>query len=131
MKRLLVRGGVLLTALLCLGTAGYAGQVWWARRVAHTGFMMELNPWRAPQLPPGVCWQEVWLVHVLHSWREAPWYGQGCKGVWIPRRAYYELLRDDCGIDPGNTPSAWDAWLDAHPDRVWDENRKRLMERKP
>jgi hypothetical protein len=34
------------------------------------------------------------------------------------------------GQDLGNNPDAWDAWFKAHPNLVWDEQQKRLVEPK-
>lgn len=34
-------------------------------------------------------------------------------------------------LDLGNAPDAWEAWFRAHPNLVWDEKQKRLVNEKP
>ena len=132
-----VRVLVVLTVLLCLGMGGYAGQVWWAKRIAERVFQEEArHPFR-PFLdyshdPKFVRCNRVWF-----QWDEAPWYGMYVedkiyfKDGWVPRRTFYELLKLLTGEDLGNDPSVWEAWFRAHPDLVWDEKLKRLVERVP
>lgn len=42
-RRIVVRLAVVATALLCLGMAGYAGQVLWARRIAERLVSLEIR----------------------------------------------------------------------------------------
>ena len=128
MRRWLVRSLVVLTALLCLGTVGYAGQVWWARKIARAVIEDPSNGWpSAHSVPPENCLQE---------WREIPWYGMthpftssnGFCPAWIPSRTGREILVLLTGVDLGSDPDAWEAWFKDHPNLVWDEKLKRLVE---
>ena len=145
MRRWLVRTGVVLTALLCLGTAGYIGQVWWARKVAATWLPGGQDPlivyyqtgpmvqqaslaWETPQ-SRRVC---------LEWWRLTPWYGKygdiikgPLKPRWFPRRTYRDYLALMVGWDLGDDPAAWEAWFRAHLNLVWDKQRKHLVELSP
>ena len=140
LPRWLVRTGVVLTALLCLGMAGYLGQTWRARRLAT--LWAETYSHVAPQ---GM--RQANASSWLYDWNNTPWYGKwgGApllidigddtphqfimytgKRRWIPRRTYYELLMLVTGQDLGNDPSPWESWFKAHPNLVWNEKLKRL-----
>jgi hypothetical protein len=129
---------VLLTAFLCLGTVGYAGQIWWARRLVL----------KYPIPFPMSCWggrekDEVAVLSSINLWRSTPWWGVWtCDNndevfakrrtyVWVPRRFYLERLKSVSPEDVGDNPSAWEAWFKAHPNLIWDEKQKRLVEPKP
>jgi len=129
-SRWLVRGLVIGTALLCLGVAGYAGQVWQAKRIA--------SEWRSSQYyrtNP----REALKSHILW-WPKTPFYGEwgdlwetlhGLHHFWMPRRTHYEILKLLAEEDLGNDPSAWEVYLKDHPDLVWDDQLKRLVDGKP
>ena len=125
------RALVILTALLCLGVGGYAGQVEWARHVARDELRRFEHPTRH-----AIQGADLSLARILKGWMETPWYGhrsrppsQGTLGdlspmflfvryddsAWIPRRAYRELAVLVAGEDLGNDPAKWESWLKAHP----------------
>ena len=108
-----------LLALLALG--GYAGQAWWAKRVAWMAQQaLEASSARAPRD----------YRFVVATWRQAPWYGEwDPRYGWIPRRARYEFARLVTGRDLGDDPDAWEAWFREHPNLVWDAKGKRLVDR--
>jgi len=127
-----IRIVVILTALLCLGLAGYEVQVWWAGRVARKVLPI-LHPFE--DLPKGTTPVSC-ILGCIHDARRLPWYGRwyGFKhgpAVWMPKRTYSELLRLTTGQDFGENLDTWEAWLKAHPDLIWDEKLKRLVEGKP
>ena len=145
MKRLWPRLALILTAFLCLGTAGYAGRAWWAKENARDCYRS--NRSIAHPIP----------MDLVVSWKLAPWVGDmGDPGAlsfaggdfgpsfpthacglwsirhpfrkyWFPRRTYYELLKIVTGLDLGNNPATWEAWFKTHPNLVWDVKRKRLV----
>ena len=139
--RWLVRAGVILTALLILGTGTYFMQVWRARNLAaRWAKAYSLAPQGAHRADPA-SW--------ISQWNDAPWFrvwGCGTPALfdthatrfvmysfrerWVPRRAYYELLMRVTGQDLGNDPQAWKVWLEAHPNLVWNEKLQRLVEPK-
>ena len=135
-SRWLVRSMVVLTALLCLGTAGYCGQVWYAKRLAREALRYSL--WRISGLPPDRGKAEQFVGDTLAQWRDTPWYGwlfsegKWCFGVddalWIPKRAYYEEFKLVSGDDVGNDPSAWETWFRAKPALLFDMERNRLVQ---
>ena len=142
-SRWFVRTLVGLTVLLCLGTAGYVGQVWWAKRVLHR-WHSELA-WvqldriaRGPDQPPVVevfCYGWPGFVSWINDWRECGWYGRiyshqehSTLDGYVPRDVYYEMMKSVTDQDFGNNPDAWEAWFQGHPNLVWDEKRKRLVE---
>lgn len=47
---------------------------------------------------------------------------------WTPRRVSYEILKLLSKQDLPNDPDAWEAWLKAHPNLVWDDKLKRLVD---
>jgi len=122
--------------VLVLGVAGYAGQVWWARRIkCQLPYHRQLLAWNITDAESVVQW-------TLAGWRRSPWWGEWvCDNndpfapqkthVWVPRRFYYERFRVISGDDVGNDPDAWEAWFKAHPNLEWDETQKRLVEPKP
>ena len=127
---------VVLTLLVCLGTGGYAGQAWWANRLA-------LRAWSDAAEFDGSFCRLTELDNRLEevdNWRHEPWYGWVQWGIadmenplekvyrWWPRRSHYELLKSLTCHDFGNDPDAWEAWFRAHPKLVWDERRKCLVE---
>ena len=146
-SRWFVRALVVLTVLLCLGTAGYMGQVWWAKRVAEDNCLLKSFFLYGKFL--GRCPPPFWErgdkapSYYFEWWRSDPWYGSWettsttKNGVpviqrhWIPRRTHYEVLKNETGLDFGNDPDAWEAWFKAHPNLVWDDKRKRLVEGPP
>ena len=136
MKRLLVRWGVLLTALLCLGMAGYAGQVWWARHLAHqfhgdVASSFKKFHFRSTDVPNVA--SHAGMVNLMAiSWKASPWYGewQPAFHQWFPRRMYREFLRLQTGRDLGDAPEAWEGWLRVHPDLVWDSRLGHLVDPK-
>ena len=140
-KHFLIRMGVVLTALLGLGTAAYTGQVWWARRVGSSGIRVDpphAHPcFTAPFMDFRAWWSafphgkrsRVTPSGLVDLWIECPWYGyRGECYLWVPRRSYFECLRSLSGQSLPNDPFAWKAWLKAHPNLVWDETLKRLVE---
>ena len=132
MRRVLVRTGVGLTALLCLGTAGHAGQTWWARRIA----LRDAQFLGAPRLSSDGRRElpNEQGAYFLDSWRKTPWYGipfAGGSDLWMPRRVWYERLRLLTGQDFGPELGAWEAWFKAHPVLVWDPKLKHLVEPRP
>ncbi len=117
----IVRLGVVLTALLCFGMAGYAGQIWWAKRVISP--FVKGFAGKTPDQKSAV------LQKVPFEWRSHPWHGSWKPGFgWLPRRIYYEYLKQTTGLDLGNSPDAWEAWFKAHPNLIWDERLRRLVE---
>ena len=115
MSRRLVRSLVVLTALLCLGMAGYGGQVWWAKELAAEFRYSFLEGADDPSPSKHV------LVRV---WKTVPWYGEVAPRAapsmfsgeragrsWMPRRTYYELMKRRTARDLGNDPGAWEKWL--------------------
>ena len=134
-SRWLVRSLVILTALLCLGTAGYAGQVWWARQnVLHeiVNMNFKMNAEEEANWDGSVEAQQQATARVLsleiQFWQECPFYGRWYGSQWYPRRTHFEVLRCITGLDLPNDPSAWESWFKAHPNLVWEEKRKRLVE---
>ena len=133
--RWIPRALVVLTALICLGVGGYAGQGWWARKIANDHapfFYCEGAGGRgvnAHAHHSGI------HLDLLRSWRGCPWYGErgwfsDSNGkVWIPRRYYRESLIVLTLQDLGNDPTAWETWFNAHPNLVWDEDQERLVDR--
>jgi hypothetical protein len=102
----------------------------------------------ALDLPDHMLWKEksIWMLRLpleecqptfvaehLAAWKLTPWhgdfYGRNLKR-WKPRRTYFEFFRRITAADLPNTPSAWEAWFKAHPNLVWDEKLKRLVEGK-
>ena len=158
------RALVVLTVLVCLGVGGYAGQVWWARRMAEDIITTTFSIPGFNLVQPGLDLD--WPHSLKKEWGDVPWYGRfGCFGVnfhtiqkkaimgrpasgvigtthsspyihlnswvWHPRRTYFEVLKLMTGESLPNDPSAWETWFETHPDLVWDEKRKRLVEPKP
>jgi hypothetical protein len=128
----LVRSIVVLTVLLCLGVAGYAGQTWWARRCGA-----ELGYWDDSQEERGFGGPIVFAPHgpswtvqeFLGHWQDCPWYGWRDRYGYYPRRTYYEFLIRITTQRLPNDPDAWEAWFKAHPHLVWDEKQMRLVDR--
>ena len=129
-SRWLIRSLVVLTTLLCLGTAGYAGQVLWAKRVAA-------EPWIVTGTTPyglertradtALMWEsDPTRAGLIRTWRSLPPWGAWWDGRWYPRRAYYEALKRWTGQSLPNDPSVWEAWFRDHPDLVWDDEQKQL-----
>ena len=145
MKPWLVRSLVVLTALLCLGMAGYAGQVWWAKRVAPRiaeDYFSGEGRWGADEADFLSYWDEHQAQQLLKDWRQTPWYGNRVTlelrycyidypVVWVTPRGYEEVAKAATGQDLGNDPDAWQAWFRAHPNLVWDDKQKRLGAGKP
>ncbi len=141
MRLLVVRLAVVATALLCLGAASYAGQVWWAISVSDR-FLALIESKK-----DGAFWGKVHWRRVANDWKATPWYGMfqghlylpGDEGginlgiescAWIPRRTYYEIMSALTEGPAPNNPAAWEAWFKAHPDLVWDEKQRRLVDAK-
>jgi len=127
-KSWLVRFRIVLAALLCLGVAAYAGQMWQAKRVASIraalwGMQIPLTRYRSDAEKFG---------ELLREWRRSSWHGKWFRGSgklrWIPRRTHYEEMKLITGQDLGNDPAAWESWFKTHPNLVWDERQKRLAE---
>lgn len=126
-----VRSLVVLTALLCLGLAGYAGQIQVSKRLGRR-MHREAGAHGAGSVKP-IIEQTLWeWQHTGWSGRADPLFGghwYDVSGIaWLPRRTYYEFLKLYTGEDLGNDPDAWEAWFKAHPNLVWDEKQKRLVE---
>ena len=81
------------------------------------------------------------LLSMMTDWETCPWYGRQVFNdvsderwkTWLamprwPRSAYYELAKLLTGQDLPNDPDAWKAWFKAHPNLVWDNKQKRLVE---
>ena len=121
--RWLPRALVVFTVLICLGVGGYAGQVWVVRMSASDAVERGRKIGRFED-----------LQSICGIWRKTPWYGfwfwDGEHGWW-PRRSHYEILKMLTGLDLGNDPAAWEAWIKAHPNLVWDEKRKQLVDAPP
>ena len=47
------------------------------------------------------------------------------------KRTYYELFKSMATQEMGNDPDVWEAWFKTHPNLVWDDKQKRLVEPKP
>ncbi len=133
-SRWFVRAILVLTVVLCIGTACYTAQAWWAKQIASEE-----------------CLQDVWFSHeeglclftgyacdhsipVLPWWRECPWYGVfgrdatlQRKRSWLPRRTFREILVRATRRDFGDDPAAWEGWFKAHPDVVWDSAQGGLV----
>ncbi len=132
-SRWLVRSLVILAALLCLGMAGYAGQVWWARRIANStyGAICAFDEMSHGASPYCMGSQEFFT-----AWRACPWWGYLGENPrtgsprWHPQRAFLEHLRSISGVNLPNAPDAWEAWFKAHPELVWDDKLKRLVDPK-
>ena len=125
MKRLAVRLSVVLTALLCLGVFGYAGQVWWAKRTSSLILIKIREPAIHSKGPYVTRFVD---DDYVSRWKDCPWYGQWHRGAWLPRRAYYEKAMTLTGQSLPNSPIVWQAWFKAHPDLVWDRQQMRLVE---
>ena len=116
-----------LTTMLCLGTAGYFGPTWWARRVAGKMYSTDLALALSRNAVKGN--ERAAFQIFLLGWREDPWCGYPAPGIiWYPRRTRYELAKLATGLDLGNDPDAWMAWFKAHPNLIWDYHLKRLVE---
>ena len=142
-QRWLVRTGVALTALLCLGVAGYAGQVWWAREVAkklpsplyETGILRVRD--RTTFQEDDTLEEDEDYACILSTWKTWPWHGRFelsrfitvRTNAWIPRRAFREVLTAHFGVDLGDDPSAWESWIRSHPILLWDKQEKRYVAR--
>ncbi len=127
MKPWMIRTSVVLTALLCLGTAGYAGQVWRARKMADriatvTALSQSFD---TPIQING--------IEIVNAWRDTPWYSNSWNGTmgWCPRRTYFEYLRLLTGLNLPNNPDIWEAYFKAHPNLVWDDRLHRLVDPQP
>ena len=119
-----VRVAVALTGLLCLWTAGYAGHVWWARRIA------EDDDYRY-QVGIRIHWGD--YEYFIDRWRTCPWYGCDSEYQvgWITRRVYFESLKSVTRQDFPNNPDVWEAWFKVHPNLHWDDKRKGLVDGEP
>ena len=108
---------VVLTALVCALVGGYAGHVWWARRLAREHL-------------PGLLRSST-LSDFFTQWRECPWYGLRGRGPdpWIPRRTFRELLVAATGQDLGDDPEAWKGWFRQHPVLIWDKKFGHLVDK--
>ena len=127
---------VILTALLCLGVGGYAGQVWWAKRLATTEYSNLVEVSNDKDSPLN------WILYDVNAWKRTPWCGdfyfQHSGGLlrrgspynplWRPRRWWYENLKLTTGKDLSNDPQCWEAWLNTHPSIRWDAKQKLLVE---
>ncbi len=142
-NRWVVRSLVVLTALLCLGVVGYFGQVWWASHLASkrypifhfeivtagitTGGETVLGLGFSDPKPDAI------LASHLRMWRRTPWYGSyeplGTGICWIPPGYYLDMLKRVTGQDLPNNPDVWEAWFNTHPNLVWDEKLKRLVDK--
>ena len=140
-RQWLVRSLVVLTALLCLGLAGYGGQVLWAKRVgtsqaaldaSHqvTDLHIEFHRIDGTEESRSIASEG---ANAIRLWRNYPRWGKWnwIRGGWFPRRAYYEFLKRETGEDLGNDPDPWEAWFKEHPHLIWDETLNRLVEPKP
>ena len=140
-SRWLPRALVAGTIMVCLGVGGFVAQSWWAKQVSEDVLTLA---WNMNQAGPRFYSPKVHLKH----WRAMPLWGRfgtfplptagtqsrfafGSDRLWAPRRTYYEMFKSLTGEDLGNDPSAWEAWLNAHPNLVWDEKRKRLVDASP
>ena len=70
----------------------------------------------------------------VQTWRSMPWQGwiearDPNRKEWHPKRFYYEFFVLLTGQHLGNDPDAWEAWFKAHPNLIWDEKQKRLVDR--
>ena len=129
MIRWMPRALVALTILLCLGVGGYAGQVWWARRVVSGKNLYEMDSVLDDVDLRSLAPDSGYLKGIYEGWIECPWSGRRNRdGVWIPKRAFYEGMSQLTGQILPNDPSAWEAWFKAHPNLVWDDKQKRLVE---
>ena len=123
-----IRARIALAALLALGPAVFAGQTTWARHIAAVSVREEIEAGRDPRTGDLDC-NEV-CARALVKWRTVPWYGvHDAQFLWVPRRAYHELFLRMTGADLPDGPEAWAAWLELHPDLVWNEDLKRLADR--
>jgi len=135
-KRWSVRLAVVLTALLCLGVAGYVGQTRRGERIAS--LFVDTYGAYPPTWNRNAC-PEPSVSDVVWRWRRCPWYGEcvnvplqsGTNYTWVPRSAYLAYAVKITGLDLGNDPSAWEVWFQTHPNLVWDERLKRLVEPRP
>ena len=143
--RWLPRALVVFTALLCLGVGGYAGQAWWAKRLAREwaipaydpselllhfpwyGSVREQRKPRTPDVDPDDI-QYGSALSLLWNWKECPIQGHWFGGAWRPRRFYYEQLKRLTGEGPPNDPEACEAWFREHPHLYWDTKRQQLVE---
>ncbi len=134
MKPWLARSLLALTSLLVMGVAGCAGQVWWSKRVANSAYggicAFDENSYGASPYCMG-------SEGFFAAWRGCPWWGSlgenpRAGGLrWHPRRIYLEHVRHISGLDLPNDPDACEAWFRLHPDLVWDEKQKRLVDQIP
>jgi hypothetical protein len=133
--RWLVRPLVVLTALLCLGTAGYVGQVWWAKHLAQRLFFYS-GKYRGPMIltSDGGIHREL-LQARLSDWRNA--HDSNLVGDeitmieaprWLTSKVWHQYFMEVTGQALPNAPDAWEAWFKAHPNLIWDEKRKLLLE---
>lgn len=125
---------VLLCALLALGTATYFWQASMAKKVGHEMYLdWSANGPRAKQMSKdGLPY--VVIGDQLAQWRLYPWFGipgADTKHLWIPKRSFHVFFMKMTGKTLPNDPDAWEAWFKAHPDLIWDEKRKRLVETPP
>ena len=137
---------IVSTALICLGIGGYAGQVWWAKRLAselsapwqnggdishHCGDGTYFRTWRT--CPQWGMWT-TWFYYQSESPADGD-FSSDARGMaydycWVPRRTYYELLLNTVDADLGNDPDIWEVWFKRHPNLIWDEKRRQLTEGK-
>ena len=123
----------ILIAVLCLEVlayGGWLGQVWWARRLVDETLEGPFNNFRflffESHIKGGAS-NDTELMFVQY-WKETPCFGSWGGSRWLPRRFYFEFFRRVTCLDLPNEPSAWEAWFKAHPNLVWDEKRKRLVD---
>ena len=67
----------------------------------------------------------------IQEWRDTPWHGGRYvldEHLWMPKRSYYEILRNLTGAYLPDDPDCWENWVRAHPRLVWDANRGRLID---
>ncbi|GEM_PF-1126001 len=125
-----VRWLVGVTVAACLLTAAILAERWQARRIASgDAYWIVFD-----QGGLGIGWCDVppncggGEELLLPSWRNCSWVGFRAGKTWIPRSAYPEILARITGQRLPDDPAAWDVWLAAHPDLVWDEGTRRLVE---
>ena len=111
MKNRLVRVGVVMTALLCLGAAALASRTWFNNRCLAElcqDPILRHNFWRNRNS----------IEDIMASWRGIPCYGWDEVDFRIFPSFYPELLRRRTGLNLPDNRHVWEMWLAKHPNEA-------------
>lgn len=128
-----------LSALLCLGGLGYVAYVGWARKQARVYWdTMLANPQPLSRQLDGHARLHQHLRDWASTWERCPWHGEfsgdwvpwhrNRPGYWLPKRQFYETLQLMIALPIPEDAGAFARWLDEHPNLVWDDTLKRVVE---